>query len=130
MKLLTANEALQALKDDKIVECKFLPRNDWVKINSSSGIYILLNEANQFRLAQEMITIGDVSFPKPEVHPPKINSKYYFLNFNSDDLIGYYTWKGDSVDLAYLRKGIVHLSEENAIAHAKALIKLSGGSCE
>lgn len=35
-----------------------------------------------------------------------------------------YTWNDDSVDDVLLERGFVHLSQENAIEHAKALLSL------
>ena len=93
---------------------------------------MLTDPRNKFRLAQEMITIGDVSFPKPESEPPELGTEYWI----AEPSYGYYAttipifWSDDSQDRIYLKRGLVHLTRENAIAHAKALIKLSGGNVD
>lgn len=37
------------------------------------------------------------------------------------------TWNGDRYDELALKRGMLHVTEENAVTHAKALIKVSGG---
>lgn len=39
----------------------------------------------------------------------------------------YLVWDGQSCDVQHLQRGLVHLSKENAVAHAKAIILASGG---
>lgn len=73
---------------------------------------------------------GDVSFPKPVNEPPKRGETYYYPNIIRTSLAGCNEWLGDEVDLKLFESNMVHLTEENAIEHAKALIKLSGGSYE
>lgn len=65
--LLTPQEALEALRSGKKVEYK--PTGfDWALLTPSQiSISCLLGDDYQFRVRQEWITIGDVSFPKPEV---------------------------------------------------------------
>lgn len=85
-------------------------------------------------LTQEMIKIGDVSFPKPHIGKMERGDVYYLAD-TTDPLLYYKSFWGDvptdiSTDVRWMNAGILHLSKENAIAHAKALIKLSGGSYE
>lgn len=129
MKLLTPQEALQALQNGKKVECLIEGLKTWHNVLLfSTGA--LANANNKFRLAQEMITIGGVSFPKPVIKPLERGAEYWI----ADPSEPYYTtisscrWEDDKLDNCYLRRGIIHLSEENAIAHTKALVKLSGGN--
>ena len=39
-------------------------------------------------------------------------------------------WKGGELDKQFLKRGLIHRTKEAAIAHALALIKISGGSIE
>lgn len=133
MTTLTPQEVLQAIADGKKLEYKWHTDDMWQEFDPlSNGIYLehVMKGKNVFRLAQEMITIGDVSFPKPETKAPK-EDQYYFipdptimkLHFRS-------RWDNDKCDERRLKLGFVHLTEENAIAHAKALIILSGGNAD
>ncbi|AKG19276.1 hypothetical protein AAX09_07710 [Moraxella bovoculi] len=133
-KLLTAPEVVQALLAGKDVECTRAmdsQSNDWYSLNQyETSISMLTNGLFIFRLAQEKVTIGDVSFPKPVSEPLKKGTKYWFAGLGSERCAFSYDWDDDETDKRILRRGLLHLSEENAVAHAKALIKLSGGTID
>ena len=129
--LLTPPEALQAIMNGKDVEVKFGKHYKWEKVLPNRMLLEgLIDPEHQFRLSQEMITIGDVSFPKPESEPLKDDEEYWI----ADPTVLHHKlvsqWVGDKLDKMALSRGLIHKSKENAIAHAKALIKLSGGECE
>lgn len=131
-KLLTPIEVVQALQEGKKVEVKFGVNCEWTMLYKNRiGLDELLEPRHSFRLAQEMITIGDVSFPKPVTEPFfECGQSYYFVDLTVLECVRSRPWSNDSFDQRVLNLGLVHLSKENAIAHAKALIKLSGGSYE
>lgn len=81
----------------------------------------------QFRLAQEMITIGNVSFPKAYQGEMEYGRTYYVPSASNENLYSALEWEDDLTDCRYLSSGMLHLSKANAIAHAEALIRLSGG---
>lgn len=76
---------------------------------------------------QKMIRIGDISFTKPYQGKIEKDQVYYFPSIDISALFGSMHWTGSERDHRIMKKGLLHLSKENAIAHAKALIKLSGG---
>lgn len=130
---LTPQEALQAIADGKKLECKWFDESKWITFNPlqiTTSIRSIFKRHCVFRLAQEMITIGDASFPKPETIKPELNTRYWVADPISENFTRAYRmeWVDDSYDNRVLSRGLLHLSEENAIAHAKALIKLSGGN--
>lgn len=132
--LLTPQEALQALIDGKDVEYKVRDEADtdpdkwWDYLHTDSyPISYLLSGKYQFRLAQEIITIGNVSFPKAYQGEMEYGRTYYVPSVNSVDLYSALEWEDDLTDCRYLSSGMLHLSKANAIAHAEALIRLSGG---
>ena len=132
MKKLTPRETFQAILDGKKVEYRH-PRLDWTILKPNSfKLSKLLESEFQFRLSQEMVTIGDVSFPKPESEPLELDTKYWLaeLSYECYTTTGPMYWEDDSQDRIYLKRGLVHLTRENASAHAKALIKLSGGNVD
>lgn len=132
--LLTPTEVVQTILDGKRVEIRDViasQNNEWKPLNEHEiHIGVLTSGLFMFRLAQEMITVGGVSFPKPESVEPEAGTMYYIAYL--DNLSPYlnYVWRDTIIDRRRLKTGVVHLSKENAIAHAKALIKLSGGECE
>lgn len=76
-------------------------------------------------LPKRKIMIGDVEIDAPEITPPK---EYYVPMITETRLHVKYIWNGDTHDLLWLKRGLIHLTPEAAIAHAKALIKVSGVS--
>lgn len=131
MKLLTPEEVLEALRKDKPVEVKLSKSLPWGPFDKfRMNVSILVNPEASFRLAQEMIAIDNVSFPKPESEPPKEGIYYWIPFLTCESFTNNSRWYGDIVDFRYLKLGLVHLTEERAMEHAKALIKLSGGTCD
>lgn len=132
-KLLTPQEALQAIANNEKLEHRWHYHEEWAvyrPLDYEVSIKDILSTVYLFRLAQEMITIGDVSFPKPVSEPLKKGTKYWFAGLGSERCAFSYDWDDDETDKRILRRGLLHLSEENAVAHAKALIKLSGGTID
>ncbi|ANB90837.1 hypothetical protein MOVS_01205 [Moraxella ovis] len=130
MKALTTQEALQAIADGEKLEYKFNKEKDWrIFSPPDNGVTIgdVLVRRFIFRPAQEMITAGDVSFPKPESEPLKDGDKYWVADLTVIHYALASQWVGDKLDKLALSRGILHKSKENAVAHAKALIELSGG---
>ena len=74
------------------------------------------------------IMLGDVEIDAPILNEPQINTDYFVPMLTREDLHLSCTWEGDSHDLSWLKRGFIHLTEEAAILHATALIKISGGS--
>ena len=68
----------------------------------------------------KVIYIGGHWVPVPELDAPEKGKLYYVPSFIAEPLC--YRWDNDKFDLQMLAKGLVHLTEENAEAHAKALV--------
>lgn len=134
MKELTPPEVVQALLDGKKVEIRAVidsQNSDWKPLDEHEvSIRVLTNGFFMFRLAQEMITVGDVSFPKPESEPLQDGDKYWIADPMANSYAILSMWVGNKLDKLALSKGLLHKSRESAIAHAKAIIKLSGGSID
>lgn len=133
--ILTPNETLKAIIDGRNLEFRHLSFREWTRLNpldNPLGLESIFKGDVLFRLAQEMITIGGVSFPKPQSKPLEFDTEYWVADINNQ----YYAahtpnrWVDDFIDKRHLRRGLIHLSREAAIAHAKALIKLSGGKVD
>lgn len=75
----------------------------------------------------ESIQIGGIHVPKPLMTPPPRGTQYWRVVIDDSALVGALTWDGDRYDELALKRGVLHLTKENAVAHAKALIKVSGG---
>lgn len=132
-KLLTPQEALQAIIDGKSLEYKWCGTGDWRhfnRFNNGVSIEAILRSSCIFRLLREMVIVGGVSFPKPVSKALEEGQGYYLPDLTVTRLYYISQWHDTEVDKLRLKRGLVHLTEENAIAHAKALIKLSGGNVD
>lgn len=64
-------------------------------------------------------------YPEPCKVALKVGTKFFtprVAYFNDSVPTMLYTWQGDSTDFSWLSKGIVHLEEEAAELHAKAML--------
>lgn len=83
---------------------------------------------NYLRIKPRTITIGDMEVPEPLREMPE--SGYVYWPALSDESFAQRTTvvsNHDDWERNMLRRGLLHATAEAAIAHAKALIKISGG---
>ena len=73
------------------------------------------------------IHIGDIDVPEPVRDRPTLGVKYYSPTPQYTAAYDAFTWQGDGFDKRLLERGLIHLTKEAAIEHAKALILVSGG---
>lgn len=78
-----------------------------------------------YRRKVKTIRIGEYDVPEPLRVRPKKGETYHFVSFKGDSNVHSYSWQGDSIDDELLSKGIIHLTNEAAELHAKALISLT-----
>ena len=84
-------------------------------------------QADDLRIRPRTIRIGEIEVPEPVREALPIGTKYYYPTVQYTDTVDAFTWQGDSFDKRLLERGLIHLTKEAAIAHAKALIIVSGG---
>jgi len=73
------------------------------------------------------IMIGDVEIDAPEIESPRVGTEYFVPNVGGYCPADMIDWRDSALDRSMLKRGLVHLNKESAIAHAKALIKVGGG---
>lgn len=128
---LSFDDAITAIFAGKIVEVK---RDDlsthpvWVPISGVTTINQLNQlKNNRFRQVTPTINIGGHSVPKPLSTAPEEGTDVYIVSLMGEDLCAIGEWCNNSYYQEHLKRGIVHITAEAAIAHAKALIAISGG---
>lgn len=106
------------------VNCQYLPN---ISINELSS-----QPPNRYRAKPRTILIGDMEVPEPvrDVSELEMREGYYLPDLHRARLYDVSSWDGDDLDLQLLKHGLVHKTKEAALLHAKALIKISGGSYE
>ena len=80
------------------------------------------HEDFEYRRKPKTITVNGIEIPEPAREAPKMNEKFFLVDTASSTLVNDYCWSNRIYDNEWLNKGLVHLTEEAAIAHAKALI--------
>ena len=80
-----------------------------------------------YRRKPKMTKIGEYEYPAAETKVPVIGSPYFYPCVYLHELHSYDNYEGYPTDDSILLRGMLHLTKENAIAHAKAIILASGG---
>ena len=76
----------------------------------------------KFRKKNPAIVVNGYDVPAPCKHPLDIRMDYYIPDIFAQYMCSLHTWCGNNIDMRYLERGLVHLTKNDAIAHAKALI--------
>lgn len=133
--LKTWRDVIQAMLDGEELEYYLEASKSWVDFLYLPSVPVkeLTHQPrNRCRIKPKTIMIGDMEVPEPVryVSELEIDEKYFVSLIGSGDFCSFYHWNGDEFDLRMLRRGLIHKTKEAAILHAKALIKISGGSYE
>lgn len=76
-------------------------------------------------MKESFIDINGHKYPEPERKPLQYGQNYWIPHITSGDGTNITSWSDAYLDHQYLKRGLVHLSKENALEHYKAMI-LSG----
>lgn len=117
-KYLTNRQAAQAMLDGKPL---IFDRQNGMAICGMTIRPYDLDEPSTARLAPEVIT-RSITYPKPVSEPLEMGQRYWVPRFGTGDYCETYSWSGGKYCYNWLSRGLIHLTESDAIAHAKALI--------
>ena len=76
----------------------------------------------EFRLAPRTIRVNGVEVPVSEKVAPKNGDWVYLPSLDAENLYICAEWFGCKRDHEYLKRGLVYLNKEDAIARAKAML--------
>jgi hypothetical protein len=127
---LTARDLLQALLDGKtLIHRKSTNTRQLflLKDNSLSrdGATFDLSLPTLWEIKPDKITINGFDVPAPESIAPERPTPFYIPSLFEHRGYDRYVWYDNAKDHELLRDGLVHLCEENAIAHKNALISIT-----
>lgn len=71
---------------------------------------------------QIMCELAGVKFPMPAQQPPEVESWYHQVNSANPEMPYTFKWVGSHFDRIVLQNLMVHLNEESAVQHGKALL--------
>ena len=80
---------------------------------------------NGWELAPETIEINGIEVPKPETTAPPYGTTAYMPLLHGTTEVHIIDWNNSKLHHEALTKGLIHLSKDNAIAHAKALLSFT-----
>lgn len=134
-------DILRALADGKQVQVSSrrmspLDPITWADIEMMQVLGLIASAAGVFvtdlRIRPATMTItsaaGSWEFSEPLRVAPAIGSAYWIVDVDQQKMVSKIIWDGDSRDVLWLKRGLCHLTEEAAEAHASALILASGGT--
>jgi hypothetical protein len=78
-----------------------------------------------WQLSLETIEINGIKAPKGETVVPARGTRLFLPVLHYDDYYSQLSWNGSQAHHDFLSKGLLHLSKEDAIAHAKALLSFT-----
>lgn len=79
-------------------------------------------------LAVQTRSINGYEYPEPERVAPSVGTRYWCPNPYTDDAHAWSgAWSDQEIQKSFLRKGLVHLTQEAAEDHARAIILACGG---
>lgn len=124
---------LRALADKKALQYrKKVPTNsesfpysyaNVVDVDAALGF--IMSDLFEVRIKPDVIVVNGIEVPAPEKVAPVVGKRYFVPLLGAHDLVHTCYWArggGDTDDLQYLERGLVHLCRENAAAHSKALL--------
>lgn len=99
---------------------------NWHDLDRSYSLDVFDGEY-YFKLKPKFITINNINFPEPLSIEPDMDSECWIVAPAADCLAYSLVWSSTPYEKEWLKRGLLHSSKDNAIAHAKALIAASGG---
>lgn len=131
--LISGKEAVQSFINGEQVE--FLDKTGQWRTMLDNTILKVFLDHTKFRLKPRTITINGIEVPAPEKNDdPDLellehDQDYWLVDLaNYPDFVIPHKWKGDPPEYAWADRGLIHLSKDAALLHAKALILASGGT--
>ena len=117
-----AQDASTTEKPWEMWEFRFDEHEKWTILTGNPA----WDDDTKYRRKPRTIRIGEIDIPEP-VREPLRNGEQYFVHaiYWGDGSSHRFYWKDGSMDKRLLRRGMVHLTEEAALAHARALIALT-----
>jgi hypothetical protein len=124
LEALLAGETLVDLKDDKIT--RRLEGDSIIDQNSISEDAIALED---WKIKPKTISINGFEVPEPVKEPLPVGKRFFIPNLAvthpQSTLSSFTFWSGVEADMIWLQRGLIHLTEEAAIEHAKVLLSFT-----
>lgn len=123
-RLLSAEQIFQAVWAGEKLQC-LNTAGRWITY-SVTDIKRIKNETRPVRKALPVRCIAGIQIVIGMEDPPAQDQQYYTPALHPNMMYDIRKWTGSDTDQQYLAWGMVHWTADNAIAHAKALLRASG----
>lgn len=113
---------IEAMAEGKVIEYRKinLPKDIWSELLTCQ--FDLDNY--YYRIKIEMINVNGIKVPKPESKELEFGQKYYSPALGSTELIQVWYWISSEQDKLLLQRQLIHLTQEAALLHAKAILNI------
>lgn len=125
-RFLSAEQILQAVWAGEKLQC-LSASGKWITY-LVTDIKRIKEETRPVRKALPIRYIAGIQVIIGMEDPPAQDQQYYTPSLHPNMLYDTHKWTGSDTDKQYLAWGMVHWTADNAIAHAKALLRASGNT--
>lgn len=125
-------EILRAIADGKTIQkkcCTDARGVHWADQTVQEALSLAMGGVYLLRIKPETMSINGHEFPTPVREPLKVGQEYWaaWIDQQDEGLAVRFTWRGDETDLLFLKRGLMQLTKEGAIAQARATFAAYGG---
>jgi len=97
---------------------------EYFDLNFQHSLSDFNNPAYRFRLKPQTIQIGSHTINKPISVKPEMGAEYFVVDLQDKKKYDTDEWTDHDVDNLFLERGLIHLTKDDAINHADALLEL------
>ncbi|SPL72016.1 hypothetical protein [Acinetobacter stercoris] len=129
MNVLTHKEAKLAWANNEALLINNAAVNGWEEFFPANwGCDVF--DAYEFQIKPRIVKIGDIEVAEPIKEPLSKGQQYFVPSLLTEKLANQLKWKNSAIDKTLLERGLIHLTEQDAINHAQAHIIVSGGTIQ
>ncbi|WP_026470077.1 hypothetical protein [Alkanindiges illinoisensis] len=119
-------EYLKAWADGQEVEVKRDEHGScWRDVPKTASLSAFESDMNEFRIKPKTININGFEVPEPVRKPLDSGCEYWYVNHACEHGYGADNWDSNKFHRIRLRNGAVHLTQEAAELHARALLSFT-----
>jgi hypothetical protein len=120
--IMTGREVLRAIADGaEIEDFEYGGQPNWHRLNDEQTVQWLRVTQSSFRRKPRTRVINGFTVSAPETTAPPMGSTYYVPDVYEHEWNSDFLWDGEGLDLLWLERGLVFLTEEAPVANAKAM---------
>ena len=123
IKFLEVKRAYYADPENVVAQWRYVGDTNWMDVIGEP----CWDADKEYRIRPRTIRIGDIDVPKPVREALSVGQQFFVVSPDFSEYTYSDVWDECHTDNHWISRGLVHLTKEAAIEHAKALILVSGG---